>query len=310
MNSYDMSEYAYDMRDSHMSYDHENSAEVRAAHLESEGLDEVGMDPGFYNHLDGFLSRPSPAIPGGSTGGPSAGKGQKASRKAKSKTAASSGTKAPLSSSARTTMTQPKVKAPKSNASSKNVGVKSRVMMDLNKSSSRLNKPLDSALLEEAFMYADWVASAEQQRQVQMELQREREDLEREMQHEQAPVRRRSEPEPVKRRVSSGGNTVYRSDQALPSSRVNVVRSLKSKSGGHAQNKRGGRPQHSSGFSVSAESTDNSLTAKSNRTDYDALLRNFTECVTLNRLRHELAESQASMDKSTQYIRDMASGAF
>jgi len=209
---------------------------------------------------------------------------------------------------------------------------------------------IDTALLQEAFGYADQVAEEQkmeerrQQREMQLQQQQllqqqeyaeygaargetgyyfESEEpgqqlrqmtMEMQQQNPEVSDGTRWAPEPVKRRVGgtgtsagAGPTSVYRGQKGLPSNKVNVVRSLKSNKGKKSYGAAAGQ-RSGDAFAVSAQSMDNSLNSKSNPTDFDALLRNFTEGINIQKLRSELAQSQASMQRSKQYILDMAHG--
>jgi len=138
---------------------------------EAGGLDEAGMDTGFYNKVDGFLSRPSPAVLAGMSSGKGGGKsgkktkvgaGQSSAGAASSKKGAGNGQNP--SSSSRVCAPAERAAAPSSSQQPQLAGggggggvrkpkntVKSRLNLGLKPKPS--SRPLDKELLEEAFMY-------------------------------------------------------------------------------------------------------------------------------------------------------------
>lgn len=283
------------------------------------------MDPEFYNGVDSFLTRPAPAIPGDGAAvlGPLLLGEKKKKKKTKSSVSGAPVVSATAAPKAKTQMEPKTVVSAAAMAKTKAQYTKVRSSgYGKTQRSTGSDSNLNPELLEEAFMYADWIANAQQRAEVTAAMQ----SFEEEPVPEDPLSRRpRQEPNPPRRRVdvpssSSATSSVYRSDagrrpansSSLPSShKVGMIRSLKSKkSGGSSGTKKQQDPRRGggsgAGFSVSAEPTDNSLMSKVNPTDYSALLRNFTEGTTLHQLRRELAESQASMEQSKSAILDIA----
>ena len=60
---------------------------------------------------------------------------------------------------------------------------------------------------------------------------------------------------------------------------------------------------HNSGFAVSGESTDKSLSSKMNSVNYDALVRNFSEGLTMRTLQQQLQQSRMAEEQSREAIR-------
>ena len=319
--------------------------------MESLGVGEREMDSTYYNHLEDFLSRPSPAVAGGAKKGAKKGAAKGLNRKDDSVlTHTQSRTQPSMSASSSLAPTKngskkTKAKSLKQSVASSGYGASS----SYGAGRGGPARAIDTALLDEAFSYADKVAEEQrieerwQQRALQQQQQHQQQQdvaeysggageagyyfeseepgqqwrqmaMEMQQRNPEVPDGARWAAEPVKRRVSGGSGTgpttgprsVYRGQKSLPSNKVNVVRSLKAKKDRKPSGASGSRS--GGAFAVSAQSMDNSLSSKSNPTDFDALLRNFTEGTNLQKLRSELAESRASMERSKQFILDMANG--
>jgi hypothetical protein len=140
---------------------------------EAGDLDEAGMDTGFYNQVDGFLSRPSPAVLAGMSSGKGGGKsgskktkvglGKSSAGVASGKKGAGNGQNPSSSSCVRASDDRAAAAAaPSSSQQPQLAGGGGGGRKPKNTAKSRLNlglkpkpssRPLDKELLEEAFMY-------------------------------------------------------------------------------------------------------------------------------------------------------------
>lgn len=266
----------------------DNGEEAEEAALQTLKADAAPppMPSSFYNEFESFISRAPPEIGGQIDGA-----------KPPKKKCSGEVVLPQLSSG-------PKQEKSKISASSK---IKSKVTASRAMEASGLQqRPFDPALLQEAFAYADRLQQAAGEE--------EDVDIARRASQKSMPAKSGSAPQLSKPKNSNNGserklNPYERqqqmrkppkgksgSDKSGNPSREGVVKRLRSKTSMEA-------PDDKAFLNISAAGLE---TTRKGGLDYAALVENFENGVTLNKLKAELAASRQSMAESENFMRQMS----
>jgi uncharacterized spore protein YtfJ len=285
-----------DGEDEYFGYDRNNN-NVSDEFVDEEGENDKApvMSSEFYDQVETFLRREPPKI-GDSMKDGKSNKKKKKDGIADSDYPAQEFTQIP---------TLPPVNLPKRQAESINEAKPYR--KKASDASSKKHKYIDSQLLKEAFAYTDDLlrnAVLEEAAAYQLENNDHHGRGMKKPAGAASQKERKTHSAPAAEAAGDREYLFYGAPTGKgKNAPVNIVRSLKSKKKqGGGGGSGGGRPVHADDFFVKKE---DEVDLKRNPLNFEELVANFQQGITLERLRQELAESNKSLKQSNSAIRNI-----